>query len=64
MAFFVVDVVGHYNVLLGRDWIHTNECVLSTLHQCVMQWISDEVEVVQANEEVCIAVAESHSART
>jgi hypothetical protein len=35
MAFFMVDVKGCYNVLLGRDWIHANECVPSTLHQCV-----------------------------
>jgi hypothetical protein len=35
------------------------ECVPSTLHQCVIQWINDEVEVVQADEEVCIAVAKS-----
>jgi hypothetical protein len=35
-AFFVVDVNGRYNVLLRQDWIHANECVLSTLHQCVM----------------------------
>jgi hypothetical protein len=33
--------------------------VPSTLHQCVIQWISDEVEVVQADEEVFISVAES-----
>jgi hypothetical protein len=59
MTFFVVDVKGCYNVLLRRDWIHANECVPSTLHQCVIQWISDEVEVVQANEEVCVAVDES-----
>jgi hypothetical protein len=59
MAFFTVDVKGHYNVLLERDWIHTNGCVPSTLHQCVIQWIGDELEVVQAGEEVCIAVAES-----
>jgi hypothetical protein len=59
MAFFVVDVKGGYNVLLRRDWIHANECVPSTLHQCVIQWISDEVEVVQADEEVCVAMAES-----
>jgi hypothetical protein len=52
MAFFGVDMKGHYNVLLGRDRIHTNECVPSTLHQCVIQWISDAVEVVQAGEEV------------
>jgi hypothetical protein len=36
MPFFVVDVKGCYNMLLGRDWIHTNECVPSTLHQCII----------------------------
>jgi hypothetical protein len=46
-------------VLLGRDWIHTNGCVPFTLYQCVIQWIDDEVEVVQADEDVCIVVAES-----
>jgi hypothetical protein len=59
MAFIMVDVKGCYNVLLGWDWIHANECVPSTLHQCVIQWIGDEVEVVQADEEVWIAMAES-----
>jgi hypothetical protein len=58
-TFFMVDVKGSYNILLGRDWKHANECVPSTLHQCVIQWIGDEVEVVQANEEVCVATAES-----
>jgi hypothetical protein len=58
-TFFVVDVKGHYNVLLGQDWIHTNECVPSTLHQCIIQWIRDEVEVVQADEDVWITVTES-----
>jgi hypothetical protein len=58
-AFFMVVVKGLYNVLLGQDWIHANGCVLSTLHQCVIQWIDDEVEVVQADEDVCIVVAES-----
>jgi hypothetical protein len=59
MTFFVVDVKGGYNVLLGWDWIHSNECVPSTIHQCVIQWIGDKMEVVQSDEEVCIAVAES-----
>jgi hypothetical protein len=59
MAFFVVDVKGCYNVLLGWDWMHASECVSSTLHQCVIQWIGDVVEVVQADKEVCVAVAES-----
>jgi hypothetical protein len=58
-ALFIVDVKGCYNMLLGWDWIHDNECVPSTLHQCIIQWIGDEVEVVQADEEVCVAMAES-----
>jgi hypothetical protein len=58
-TFFMVDVKGCYNMLFGQDWIHTNGCVPSTLHQCIIQWIGDDVEVVQADEDVCIAVAES-----
>jgi hypothetical protein len=58
-AFFVVDVKGCYNMLLKWDWRHANECVPSTLHQCVSQWIGDEVDVVQTDEKVCVAVAKS-----
>jgi hypothetical protein len=36
-----------------------NECVPPTLHQCVIQWADDEVEMVQAEEDVCIAMIES-----
>jgi hypothetical protein len=59
IAFLVVDVKGRYNVLLGRDWIHANECVSSTLHQCIMQWVGNQVEVVEVDDEECIAMAES-----
>jgi hypothetical protein len=59
MAFFVVDVKGRCNVLLGHDWIHANGCVPSTLHQCVVQWDGDQVEVVGADEDTCIAMAET-----
>jgi hypothetical protein len=31
-TFFVVDVKGQYNLLLGRDWIHSNGCAPSKLH--------------------------------
>jgi hypothetical protein len=58
-TFFMVDVKGCYNMLLRRDWIHANECVPSTLHQCAIQCIGDEVEVIQADEDVCIVVIES-----
>jgi hypothetical protein len=30
-TFFVVEVQGNYSVILGRDWIHTNRCIPSTL---------------------------------
>jgi hypothetical protein len=32
-AFFVIKMQGNYNVILGRDWIHANHCIPSTLHQ-------------------------------
>ncbi|OMO89508.1 Retrotransposon gag protein [Corchorus capsularis] len=48
-AFFVVDSTSTYNALLGRDWIHSNWCVPSSLHQMFMFWNGAEVEVVQAD---------------
>ena len=57
-AFFVVDVKSRYNILLGRDWIHANGCVPSTLHQCVIQWIGVDVEVIEADASVQVAAAE------
>jgi hypothetical protein len=54
-----MEVKGRYNVLLECDWIHANECVPSTLHQCVIQWVSDQVEVVEADEGACIAMTKS-----
>jgi hypothetical protein len=35
--FFVINGKGAYNLLLGRDWIHANCCVPSTMHQCLAQ---------------------------
>jgi hypothetical protein len=61
MAFFIVDIKGRYNVLLGRDWVHANGCVPSTLHQCMIQWVGDVVEIVQVDDSACIALAESPS---
>jgi hypothetical protein len=58
-AFFVVDVGRRYNLLLGRDWIHANGCVPSTLHQCLIQWIGDNVEIVVAEDSVCVATTEA-----
>ncbi|KAK1612623.1 hypothetical protein QYE76_036296 [Lolium multiflorum] len=49
-TFFIVDSKSTYVVLLGRDWIHANCCIPSTMHQCIIQWDGDEVEVVHADD--------------
>jgi hypothetical protein len=58
-TFLVVNVKGKYNMILGRDWIHANGCVPSTLHQCLIQRVGDAVEIVKADDSVCVAMAES-----
>jgi hypothetical protein len=44
-------------VLLGRDWIHANCCIPSTMHQCLIQWDGDEVEVVHADDSIELSIA-------
>src|SRR4051812_16888333 len=56
-SFFIVDSKSTYSVLLGRDWIHANCCIPSTMHQCFIQWDGDEVEVVQADDSVEVSIA-------
>jgi hypothetical protein len=58
-AFFIVEVQGNYSVILGRDWIHAKRCIPSTLHQFLIQWIDDEVEVVHADASAYIAPADA-----
>jgi hypothetical protein len=57
-TFFVIDGKGSYSLLLGHDWIHANCCVPSTMHQCLIQWHGDDIEVVCANESVSIVIAD------
>jgi hypothetical protein len=56
-SFFIVNSKSTYNVLLGRDWIHTNYCIPSTMHQCLIQWDGGEVEVVHADDSIEISHA-------
>jgi hypothetical protein len=56
-SFFIVNSKSTYNVLLGRDWIHTNCCIPSIMHQCLIQWDGDEVEVVHADDSIEISHA-------
>jgi hypothetical protein len=56
-SFFIVSSKSTYTVLLGRDWIHANCCISSTMHQCLIQWDGDEVEVVHADDSIEISLA-------
>ena len=57
-TFFVIDGKGSYSLLLGCDWIHANYCIPSTMHQCLIQWHGDDVELVCANEFVNITTVD------
>jgi hypothetical protein len=51
VVFFVVNTNSAYNTLLGRDWIHSNWVVPSSLHQTLVFWKDDNnIEVVKADE--------------
>jgi hypothetical protein len=56
-SFFIVNSKTTNNILLGRDWIHANCCIPSTMHQCLIQWDGDEVEVVHADDSIEISHA-------
>jgi hypothetical protein len=51
-SFFIINSKSTYNVLLSRDWIHANCCIPSSMHQCLIQWNGDEVEVVHADDSI------------
>ena len=55
---FVISGKGAYNLLLGRDWIHANCCIPSTMHQCLVQWVGDKIEIVSGDSSYVIASAE------
>ena len=58
-TFFVINRKGTYNLLLGRYWIHANCCIPSIMHQCLVQWVGDKIEVVPGDSSYIIASAES-----
>jgi len=60
-AFFVSEVQGCYNLILGRDWIHANRCVPSSLHQFLIQWVGDNVEVVHADSSAYVYTTDAPS---
>jgi hypothetical protein len=58
-AFFIIEVQGNYSIILGRNWIHVNRSIPSTLHQLLIQWINDEIEAVHVNALAYIALADA-----
>jgi hypothetical protein len=58
-AFFVVEVQDNYSVILGCDWIHVNRYIPSTLHQFLIQWIDDEIDVVHTDVSAYIALTDA-----
>jgi len=58
-TFFVISGKGAYNLLLGRDWIHANCCIPSTMHQCLVEWVGDKIEIVLGDSSNVIASAEA-----
>jgi hypothetical protein len=56
-SFFIINSKSTYTVLLMRDWIHANYCIPSMMHQCLIQWDGDEVEVVHADDSIEISLA-------
>jgi hypothetical protein len=56
-SFFIVSSKSTYTILHGRDWIHANCCIPSTMHQCLIQRDGDEVEVVHADDSIEISLA-------
>jgi len=60
--FHMIDARTSYNLLLGRPWIHENEVVPSTLHQC-LKFYRGGVKVIQGDTQP-FTEAESHFADT
>jgi hypothetical protein len=58
-AFFVIEMQGNYSIILGRDWIHANHCIPSTLHQFLIQWINDGIETVHTDTSAYITLADA-----
>ena len=63
LAFVVIDSTANYNILSGRDWNHANWCVSFSLHQFLLFWKGNKVEVVRADKQPFMAATGSMEAR-
>ena len=53
-GFFIVESGTNYNAIRGRNCLHHNYAIQSSLHQVLIVWNGDTYEMVQANEKVCL----------
>ena len=53
-AVFIVESGTNYNIILGRDSLHHNYAIPSSLHHVLIQWNCDTYQMIQADEEVCL----------
>jgi hypothetical protein len=58
-TFFIADVQGCYSLILGHDWIHANYCIPSSMHQFLIQWVDDAVEIVYSDSSTEVAIADA-----
>jgi hypothetical protein len=58
-TFFVADVQGSYGLILGCDWIHANCCIPSSMHQFLIQWVDDAVEIVYSDSSAEVATVDA-----
>jgi hypothetical protein len=61
--FFVADVQGCYSLILGRDWIHANCCIPSSMHQFLIQWVDGAIEIVYSDSLAEVATADAPKPR-
>jgi hypothetical protein len=59
IVFYIAEVHGNYSIILRQDWIHVNRCIPSTLHQFLIQWVGDDVEIVHVDTSTCVAMVNS-----
>jgi hypothetical protein len=55
--FFVADVQGSYSLILGHNWIHAKCCIPSSMHQFLIQWVDDVMEIVYSDSSAEVAIA-------
>lgn len=49
--FVVVDAPLHYNLILGRPWIHKMGAIFSTYHQVIKYPTEEQIMEIQCDQE-------------